>query len=83
MPTIDDFMRPEWIPDVVLQVGKVIREWGEDRLMPNRQDPVFWTKWEIPPETKGVREDWAEWCDKSRQGKRKEGSHGLVSWLGG
>jgi len=45
MPTIDDFMRPEWIPEEVLQVGKVIREWGDDRLMPVRRQ---------------IDEDWKE-----------------------
>lgn len=37
MPTIDDFMRPEWIPEIVLDMGKVIREWGEEKYMPVRR----------------------------------------------
>jgi alkylation response protein AidB-like acyl-CoA dehydrogenase len=37
MPTIDDFIRPEWIPEIVLDVGKVIRNWGEDKYIPVRQ----------------------------------------------
>jgi alkylation response protein AidB-like acyl-CoA dehydrogenase len=37
MPTIDDFIRPEWIPDIVLDIGKVIRQWGEDKYIPVRR----------------------------------------------
>lgn len=45
MPNIDDFLRPEWIPEIVLDVGKVIREWGEERYMPSRRQ---------------IDEDWKE-----------------------
>jgi len=46
MPTIDDFLRPkEWIPDIVLDMGKVIRQWGEDRYIPIRRQ---------------IDEDWKE-----------------------
>ena len=46
MPTIDDFLRPkEWIPDIVLDIGKVIRQWGEDKYMPIRRQ---------------IDEDWKE-----------------------
>jgi len=38
MPTIDNFTRSkEWIPDTVLEVGKVIRQWGKDRYIPVRR----------------------------------------------
>ncbi len=45
MPTIDDFLRPEWIPEIVLEAGKVIRQWGEARYMPVRRQ---------------IDEDWKE-----------------------
>ena len=45
MPTIDDFIRPEWIPQILLDIGKVIREWGENRYMPIRRQ---------------IDEDWKE-----------------------
>ena len=46
MPTIDDFLRPkEWIPDIVLDIGRVIRQWGEDKYMPIRRQ---------------IDEDWKE-----------------------
>ncbi len=39
MPTIDDFIRPkEYISDFVADIGKVVREWTEDKLMPIRRD---------------------------------------------
>ncbi len=39
MPTIDDFIRPkEYISDFVSDIGKVVREWTEDKLMPIRRD---------------------------------------------
>jgi alkylation response protein AidB-like acyl-CoA dehydrogenase len=38
MPTIDDFIRPrEWVPDFLSDMGKVLRQWGEDRYVPIRQ----------------------------------------------
>lgn len=46
MPTIDDFIRPqEWVPDFLIEMGKVVRRWGEERYVPIRQD---------------VDEDWGE-----------------------
>ncbi len=46
MPTIDDFLRPkEWIPDIVLDMGKVIRQWGEEKYIPVRRQ---------------IDEDWKE-----------------------
>jgi alkylation response protein AidB-like acyl-CoA dehydrogenase len=45
MPTIDDFLRPEWIPEIVLDVGKVIRQWGEEKYIPVRRQ---------------IDEDWKE-----------------------
>lgn len=39
MPTIDDFIRPkEWVSDFVSGLGKVVRQWGQDRYIPIRQD---------------------------------------------
>lgn len=39
MPTIDDFIRPnEWVSDFVTGLGKVVRQWGEDRYIPIRQE---------------------------------------------
>ena len=38
MPTIDDFVRPrEWVSDFVLDMGKVLRRWGQERYVPIRQ----------------------------------------------
>ncbi|MDY6796054.1 MAG: acyl-CoA dehydrogenase family protein [Actinomycetota bacterium] len=38
MPTIDDFVRPkEWVSGFLNDLGKVVREWGEDRYIPIRQ----------------------------------------------
>lgn len=38
MPTIDDFIRPqEWCSDFLTDIGKVVREWTEDKLMPVRR----------------------------------------------
>jgi alkylation response protein AidB-like acyl-CoA dehydrogenase len=38
MPTIDDFVRPsEWVSEFVSDMGKAIREWGQERYMPIRQ----------------------------------------------
>jgi len=46
MPTIDDFIRPkEWVSDFLSSLGKVIRQWGEERYIPIRQQ---------------VDEDWRE-----------------------
>jgi alkylation response protein AidB-like acyl-CoA dehydrogenase len=46
MPTIDDFIRPkEWIPEFYIELGKVIRKWGEERYIPVRQE---------------IDEDWKE-----------------------
>lgn len=46
MPTIDDFVRPkEWVSDFISDLGRVIREWGEDRYIPIRQQ---------------IDEDWEE-----------------------
>jgi alkylation response protein AidB-like acyl-CoA dehydrogenase len=46
MPNIDDFIRPtEWVPEFLSDMGKVIRQWGEDRYIPIRQQ---------------VDEDWHE-----------------------
>lgn len=46
MPTIDNFIRPkEWVPDFYIDIGKVIRKWGEDRYIPIRQE---------------IDEDWRE-----------------------
>lgn len=46
MATIDDFIRPrEWVSDFLKDMGKVIRQWGEDRYVPIRQN---------------VDEDWRE-----------------------
>ena len=46
MPTIDDFLRPkEWIPEIVLDIGKVIRQWGEGKYIPIRRQ---------------IDEDWKE-----------------------
>ncbi|MBM4451814.1 MAG: acyl-CoA dehydrogenase [Chloroflexi bacterium] len=46
MPTIDDFLRPkEWIPEIVLDIGKVVRQWGEEKYIPIRRQ---------------IDEDWKE-----------------------
>lgn len=46
MPTIDDFIRPkEWVPDVLTQMGKSLRRWGEENVVPVRQQ---------------IDEDWRE-----------------------
>ncbi|MDQ7783069.1 MAG: acyl-CoA dehydrogenase family protein [Desulfomonilaceae bacterium] len=46
MPTIDDFVRPkEWVSDFVVEMGKVLRRWGQERYVPIRQK---------------VDEDWRE-----------------------
>lgn len=46
MVDIDDFIRPnEWVPDVMTDMGNIIRKWGEDRYFPIRQQ---------------VDEDWQE-----------------------
>jgi alkylation response protein AidB-like acyl-CoA dehydrogenase len=45
MPNIYDFLRPEWIPEIVLDVGKVIRQWGEEKYVPIRRQ---------------IDEDWKE-----------------------
>jgi alkylation response protein AidB-like acyl-CoA dehydrogenase len=39
MPTIDDFIRPnEWVSDFVTDMGKALREWGQARYIPIRQE---------------------------------------------
>jgi alkylation response protein AidB-like acyl-CoA dehydrogenase len=39
VPTIDDFIRPkEWVSDFYIQLGKVIRKWGEEKYIPIRQE---------------------------------------------
>jgi len=39
MPTIDDFIRPqEWVSDFLVELGKVVRRWGEERYVPIRQE---------------------------------------------
>jgi butyryl-CoA dehydrogenase len=46
MPTIDDFIRPkEWVSDFVTEMGHVIRQWGEEKYIPLRQN---------------IDEDWRE-----------------------
>ena len=46
MPTIDDFIRPqEWVSDFLKELGRVVRQWGEQRYVPIRQQ---------------VDEDWRE-----------------------
>ena len=38
MPTIDDFIRPkEWVSEVILDLGKALRRWGNERYIPVRQ----------------------------------------------
>ena len=38
MPTIDDFIRPkEWLSDFMIDIGKVLRKWGENRYYPIRR----------------------------------------------
>lgn len=38
MPTIDDFIQPkEWVSEFIIEVGKMIRRWGEERYIPIRQ----------------------------------------------
>jgi len=38
MPTIDDFIRPkEWVSPFFLELGKSIRQWGEEKLLPIRR----------------------------------------------
>ena len=38
MPTIDDFICPkEWVSDFMIEVGKMVRKWGEERYVPIRQ----------------------------------------------
>lgn len=46
MPTIDDFIRPkEWVSDFISDMGRVLRDWGQDKYIPIRQQ---------------VDEDWKE-----------------------
>lgn len=46
MPTIDDFIRPpEWVSDFTKDIGRVVRDWTEDKLMPVRRQ---------------IDEDWQE-----------------------
>jgi alkylation response protein AidB-like acyl-CoA dehydrogenase len=46
MPTIDDFIRPvEWCSPFVSDIGRVVREWVDDRLIPVRRQ---------------IDEDWQE-----------------------
>ena len=52
MPTIDDFIRPkEWVSDFLIDLGKVIRKWGEETYMPIRQqvDEDWHTHKIVPP----------------------------------
>ncbi len=38
MPTIDDFICPkEWVSEFMIEVGKMVRKWGEERYVPIRQ----------------------------------------------
>ena len=51
MPTIDDFIRPkEWVSDFLIDMGKVIRKWGEETYMPIRQQvDEDWHRHKIVP----------------------------------
>ncbi len=60
MPTIDDFIQPkEWVSDFLTDLGKVIRQWGEQTYLPVRQqiDEDWQTHKLVPPLMKEVLVD--------------------------
>ena len=60
MPTIDNFIRPkEWVSEFLTDMGKVIRQWGEDIYIPIRRqvDEDWRTHQLIPPLMKEVLVD--------------------------